>query len=246
VTQARPQSPACHSLDTMAPLLALLPSPLLGPSVWQPVAQVLADRGWPTNICAATAPVRTEQDALAAFLSALPAEQDLVLMPHSNAGAYVPELVTQRRVVAMVFVDAVLPPRRGRVPLAPPAFLDLLRSKVEDDGLLPVWTRWWDDADVAPLFPDAQARTRVEREQQRLPLSYFEGTLPVPRGWDQRRGAFLAFGETYAAERAEAARRRWPVTTLPGTHLHLLTDPDEVATELLALVNQLGVNSPKS
>ncbi len=103
-------------------------------------------------------------------------------MPHSNAGAYVPELVTQRRVVAMVFVDAVLPPRRGRVPLAPPAFLDLLRSKVEDDGLLPVWTRWWDDADVAPLFPDAQARTRVEREQPRLPLSYFEGTLPVPRG----------------------------------------------------------------
>jgi len=35
------------------------------------------------------------------------------------------------------------------------------------------------------------------------------------------------------------------VATLPGTHLHLLTDPDEVATELLALIDQHGVNSPQ-
>jgi len=55
----------------MVPSLALLPSPLLGPSVWQPVARILADRGWNTMICAATAPVRTGQDALAAFLAAL-------------------------------------------------------------------------------------------------------------------------------------------------------------------------------
>ncbi len=41
-------------------------------------------------------------------------------------------------------------------------------------------------------------------------------------------------------------RRRWPVTTLPRTHLHLLTDPDEVATELLALIGKLGVDSPQS
>ena len=234
------------TVRVMVPSMALLPSPLLGPSVWQPVAQVLADRGWHTVTCAVTAPVRTGQDVLDAFLATLPMEQDLVLVPHSNAGAYVPELVMQRRVVATVFVDAVLPPRRGRVPLAPPAFLDLLGAKADDDGLLPVWTQWWDDADVAALLPDAQTRARVEREQQQLPLSYFEGTLPVPQGWDQRRGAYLAFGDTYAAERDEAARRRWPVTTLPGTHLHLLTDPDEVATELLVLIGQLGVNSPQS
>ena len=89
-------------------------------------------------------------------------------------------------------------------------------------------------------------RARVEREQQQLPLSYFEGALPVPQGWDRRRGAYLALGETYATERDDAVRRRWPVTTLPGTHLHLLTDPDDVATELLALIGQLGVNSPPS
>jgi len=230
----------------MVASLALLTSPLLGPSVWQPVARVLADRGWDTAICAATTPVRTGQDVFDAFLASLPTDEDLVLVPHSNAGAYVPALVTHRRVVASVFIDAVLPPSHGRVPLAPPEFLDVLRAKADGYGLLPVWTRWWDDADVAALFPDAQTRTQVEREQQQLPLSYFEGSLPVPPGWDRPPRAYLAFGETYATERDDAARRGWPVTTLDGTHLQLLTDPEEVATELLALVDQLGVNAPRS
>jgi len=158
----------------MVPSVALLSSPLLGPSVWQPVAQVLADRGWHTVMCAASAPIRTGQDVLDAFLAALPIDREFVLVPHSNAGAYVPALTMQRRIVAAVFVDAVLPPGSGRVPLAPPAFLDLLREKADGSGLLPVWTSWWDEAEVAALFPNAETRTRLEREQQRLPLSYFE------------------------------------------------------------------------
>ena len=98
---------------------------------------VLADHGWHTVICVAAPPVRTGQDALDAFVATLPTEQDLIVVPHSNAGVYVPELVMQRRVVGAVFVDAVLPPGRGYAPLAPPAFLDLLREKADDDGLLP-------------------------------------------------------------------------------------------------------------
>jgi len=77
----------------MAPSLALLPSPLLGPSVWQPVAQVLADRGWHTVLCAASAPLRTGQDVLDALLAALPVDRELVLVAHSNAGAHVPALM---------------------------------------------------------------------------------------------------------------------------------------------------------
>ena len=230
----------------MVPSLALLPSPLLGPAVWQPVARVLADHGWHTVICVAALPVRTGKDALDAFVATLPTEQDLVVVPHSNAGVYVPELVMQRRVVGAVFVDAVLPPGRGYVPLAPPAFLDLLREKADDDGLLPVWTSWWDEADVMDLFPDAQTRARVEVEQQQLPLSYFESTLPIPQGWDDIPGAYLAFGDTYATERDQAARRRWPVSTLSGGHLHMLIDPERVAAELVALLSGLGFDSLKS
>lgn len=220
----------------MAPSLVFLPSPLLGPSVWHPVARVFADQGWQTTVCTLPAPVLTGQDVLDAYLKALPADRDLVLVPHSNAGAYVPELTAQRPVVAAVFVDAILPPRTGRIPLAPPAFLEMLRDKADDDGFLPPWTRWWDEADVAALFPNGKSRTGVEREQQRLPLAYFSGTLANPPGWDDRPGAYLAFGDTYAAERAAAAKRGWPVRTLPGGHLHPLHDPEQVADALLALV----------
>ncbi len=91
-------------------------------------------------------------------------------------------------VVAAVFVDAILPPPRGRIPLAPPALLDVLREKADDDGLLPPWTSWWDEVDVAALFPSPESRAGVEQEQQRLPLSYFVDALAVPQGWDQRPG----------------------------------------------------------
>jgi len=231
----------------MVPSLALLPSPLLGPSVWQRVARVLVNRGWRTLTCAAAPPVRTGRDALDGLLATLPTDQDLVLVPHSNAGAYVPELVMQCRVVAAVFVDAVLPPDRGYVSLAPPAFLGMLREKTDGDGLLPVWTSWWDEADVVDLFPDAEMRAQVEMEQQQLPLSYFEGTLPVPHGWDDIPGAYLAFGDTYATERDQAARRRWPVSTMSAAHhLHMLIDPEEVATQMVALIRRLGFDAPKS
>lgn len=230
----------------MVPTLALLSSPLLGPSVWLPVDRVLTERGWHTTTCAAHKPARTGQEVLDAFLAGLPAERDLVLVPHSNAGAYVPSLTTQRRVVGCVFVDAVLPGRTGRVPLAPPAFLDLLAKEADADGLLPPWTQWWDEADVAALFPDAATRVLVEREQQQIPISYFKEVLPIPQGWDERPGAYLAFGETYAAERDDAARRGWPVSTLPAGHLHTLIDPDRVATELIALLDRLGFSPSAS
>ena len=73
-----------------------------------------------------------------------------------------------------------------------PVFLvpsvDFLREKAGSSGLLPVWTRWWDEAEVAGLFPHAETRARLQREQPRLPLSYFEGSLPVSQGWDDRPG----------------------------------------------------------
>jgi hypothetical protein len=135
------------------PSLALLASPLLGPGVWQPVAKALAQSGWPSRVCAATASVATPQDALDAFGQALPPERDVVLVPHSNAGAYVPALVSRRRVIGVVFVDAVLPPSEGLVPLAPPSLRDFLRGMVRADGQLPGWTQWWDESDVATLLP---------------------------------------------------------------------------------------------
>jgi hypothetical protein len=176
------------------------------------------------------------------FFAVLPPDEDTVLVAHSNAGLYVPSLVQERPVIANLFVDAGLPGRSGLVPLAPPAFRSFLLPKAGADGLLPGWTHWWDDADIEGLFPSATVREQVEREQPRLPLSYFSESLPAPPGWDDRPGAYLAFGDTYREERHEARTRGWPVTTLPGRHLHTLVAPEQVAAAIDALLRRLGVD----
>jgi len=80
----------------------------------------------------------------------------------------------------------------------------------------------------------------VEREQRPIPLTCAEGTVEVPVGWDRSPGAYLAFGETYAEEREHAARRGWPVATVPGSHLHMLAAPESVTGRILDLVGRLG------
>lgn len=168
------------------------------------------------------------------------------LVPRRLAGLYLPALTAARRcVVGYVFVDAGLPPRDGRVPLAAGEFHDFLAARADENGVLPPWTDWWDE-DVADLFPSAEVRELVEREQQRLPLSYFGESLPVPPGWDDKPGTYLAFGDTYASEREDASRRGWKVSTLRGEHLHMLVNPAEVAAELAGLVSGLGVARPRS
>lgn len=230
----------------MVASLALLPSPLLGRSVWRPVADALATVGWTTTWCSAPTNPQTGRGVLDSFLGQLPTDQDLILVAHSNAGAYIPALSTQRSVVGAVFVDALLPPPRGDLPLAPPAFLDFLRQKADADGVLPVWTDWWEEQDVAALFPDNETRHRIEREQTRLPLSYFEDRLVIPDGWDEALpGAYLAFGDTYSRERDNAQQRNWPVTTLTGEHLHLVNDPTQVAEALIDLLKQIDITPPQ-
>jgi len=170
----------------------------------------------------------------------LPQDQPLLLVPHSNAGLYVPELIRRRSVSGVGFVDAVLPPPEGTVPVAPPTLVSHLGEKADSDGVLPGWTEWWDPDQLAGLFPSAEVRARVEQEQQRLPLSYFTAAVTVPRGWDAIPAAYLCFGQTYEEERRDAERRGWPVTVLEGGHLHMLVDPDVVAGELHRLLARVG------
>lgn len=206
----------------MADLL-LLPSPLLGPAVWAPVAELLGGRV-------------TTVDAAVAVASGL---ADVVLVPHSNAGLWAPSLAAALDARAVVYVDAALPSDGSDAPLAPPRFLEFLSGLADGDGLLPPWTHWWDTAEVDALFPDAATRARVEAEQPRLPLSYFTSRVEVPAGWAERPSAYLAFGETYAEEVAAARARGWPVTVLPGRHLHQLVDPAGVAAAVADLVDRL-------
>lgn len=122
--------------------------------------------------------------------------------------------------------------------MAPEWLLDDLDAMADADGLLPGWTSWWSEAEVNGLFPGPTWRAAVEAAQPRLPLAYFRERVDVTA--TSVPSAYLAFGETYAEELARAEKRGWPVSVVPGGHLHLLQDPPAVAAELLGLRARVG------
>jgi hypothetical protein len=174
-------------------------------------------------------------------VSRLPQSQPIVLVAHSNAGLLVPIVVqaVRRSVVGCLFVDAGLPSRTGPTPAASPEQLDYLRTRVVE-GRLPQWTTWWDEDDVALLFPDPQTRSAVSAEQPRLPFSYYEQRVPVPVGWDDRPCGYVLFGPPYDRTAQEARERGWDVDAVPGGHLHQLVDPDAVAARMVAMTERWG------
>jgi pimeloyl-ACP methyl ester carboxylesterase len=233
----------------MTPGFVLVHSPSVGPSTWAPVADRLRALGrdavvpslrevgegdppfWPRVV-----------EAVAEATRALATDQPVLLVAHSNAGLFVPVLVaeTARPVHGCLFVDAALPARQETTPVASAEMLDFLRSKMAEDGRLPRWTDWWDDEDVAELFPDAATQAVMTAEQPRLPLAYYEQRVPVPAGWDETPCGYLFFGPPYDDVAAEARDRSWLVEALPGGHLHQVVDPDATAARLISMADRFA------
>lgn len=232
----------------MRSAFVLVHSPSVGPLAWAPVADRLRARGhecivpslfdvgeegppfWPRVV-----------HAVKAGMSQLAENRPVLLAAHSNAGLFVPLLVSRAAlpVRGCLFVNAALPALAEATPAAPAELLDFLRGKV-NDGRLPPWTDWWDEEDVAPMFPDPQSRAVVTAEQPRLPLAYYEQLVPVPVGWnDAQPCGYLLFGAPYDEAAADARRRGWLVEQLPGQHLHQIVDPDATADHLISMARRL-------
>jgi hypothetical protein len=232
----------------MQPAWVLVHSPSVGPRTWAPIAERLQARGYDSvvpsllDVAQAGPPFwrRVVEDVNSA-LGELDPTRPVFLVVHSNAGLFVPVLVSEatRPVHGCLFVDAALPAASGATPVVPPELLDVLRGLSDDAGLLPPWTQWWDEDDVAPLFPDADTRRAVTAEEPRLPLAYYDRAVPAPAGWDAVPCGYLFFGPPYDGLAFEAAERGWPVRQVPGLHLHQLVDPDGVTDALLDLAGQL-------
>ena len=229
----------------MEPVFVLVHSPSVGPATWRPVAERLSVAGYRARVPSLLAVGVGEPpywpravDAVRAdlALAGVPPEQPLVLVAHSNAGLLLPliRVGLAQPVTASVFVDAALPARTGSTPVAPPELLRVLRG-LSVDGMLPRWTDWWDEEDVAPLFPDATTRQDITAEQQLLPLAYYERRVPVPDGWDDHPCAYLLFDPVYQDTADEARRRGWRIAELPGKHLHQVVDPGGTARLLVEL-----------
>lgn len=218
---------------------ALLGSPFLGPEVWDPVARELERRGRLSTVVAGRG--ATPEEVSLHYLAGLPADGEVVLVPHSNAGLNVPALAAARPLAGVVFVDAAFPGSGRTTPVAPAELVGRLRDLADEEGLLPPWTSWWTEAEVAGLFPDEATRAAVEAGEPRVPAAYLSGRVPSPPGWETGLpAAYLAFGDTYGLEVALADEWGWPVTVLAGGHLHQLVDPVGVAEALEALARRLA------
>jgi hypothetical protein len=105
-------------------------------------------------------------------------------------------------------------------------------------GRLPQWTAWWEESDVAPMFPEVRTRGAVSAEQPRLPLSYYEELVPTVAGWDNRPCGYLLFGPPYERVAEDAGQRGWAVDQVSGQHLHQLVDPHAVADRIVAMTRE--------
>jgi hypothetical protein len=223
----------------------LLPSPLLPRLSAVPFLDALTGRLWDAHrvevrvgVAAFPAAPPDAHTVLVAFQRSVRTERPDLVLTHSNGGRYAALAAPG---IPVVHVDAALPPERGEATLAPEGLLDHLAGMADDDGLLPPWSRWWPEEDVAQVLPDAAARGDLREHEGRMPLSYFRSRLGAPAGWAKEPQAYLAFGETYAEETAFARAQGWPTRVLEGAlHLHHLVDPDAVADAVLDLAAALG------
>jgi pimeloyl-ACP methyl ester carboxylesterase len=230
-----------------APVFVLIHSPLLGPTTWSPVAHELELRGREAmvpsllGVADAAAPQwRHVPEAVRAATGRT--SSPVVLVGHSGGGPLLPAIADTLtvEVAALVFVDSFLPPAGGSVPLAPPGFMDQLHA-LATDGVLPRWSTWFGEDAMHELIPDKRLRAALVAEMPRLPLSYFEASVPLREGWDTRPCGYLLFsGESHEQSATEARGRGWPVAEIPRVqHLAPATEPIRVADALLDLEHVL-------
>jgi hypothetical protein len=228
-------------------VFVLVHSPLVGPTSWMPVAQELERRGRspvvPSLLGVAEAPApqwRHVLDVVRSATSRLRAR--IILVGHSGAGLLLPVIADALtvEVAALVFVDSFLPPAAGRMALAPPDLMDRLRAIAADD-VLPPWSTWFGTDAMRELVGDERLRAALEREMPRLPLAYFDASVPLPEAWNRRPcGYLLLSAATYGQSAAEARALGWPIREIAGVqHLAIATDAVPVAEALLALEHAL-------
>lgn len=222
----------------VAATVVILPSPLLPAMAYARLADALRGAGEEPLIADPTLPIGYPVDELMERW-AQDAERSDLLVAHSNAGLLAPVVRSRTHSgTRIVFMDAALLPETGESPLAPQALRDAVAGLADERGVLPPWTRWWPQETLRTVVP-ADLVESIDEACPRLPVGYFDQRIEAPHGWAGAPNAYLAFGETYAAELDFARRLSWPTDSIEGAHLHFLHEPVLVAERLLALARGL-------
>jgi hypothetical protein len=217
---------------------ALVHSPVVGPTTWRWVADILTAQGF--RVVVPVVPATVTSRGWEAFVDTVCAQIDpneaVVLVGHSGAGPLLPQIAARLATppAALIFVDAGLALESGEAELLPPDALAQLRA-IARDGLLPVWADWFGPHMIEGLGPDDEKRALVRADLPVIPVSFFEAHVPMPpQWWAMRRCGYVLLSDTYAGEAAEAARRGWVVKRLPGGHLDIVTKPMAVTNAVLS------------
>lgn len=229
------------------PSFLLVHSPLLGPSSWRAVAGLLGARGSEVAVPDLTGVTdagsgSTVDDLLRrAVVAGTGLPPPVVVVGHSGAGAFLPAVGDGLggAPAALVFVDAVLPPRRG-AHVTSPDLVRLLDANTVDGRLRP-WLDWWPEDTVARLLPDADDRHDLRRDMPRTPRALYDEAVAVPDGWSAWRCAYLRLSRAYDDEYEEAGARGWPRRSLDADHLATVTRPDLVVDAIDGLLGEAGV-----
>jgi pimeloyl-ACP methyl ester carboxylesterase len=219
---------------------ALIHSPLLGPSSWEPVAAELRRRGRVARVPELRdledAPPPYWQRAADSAAAALHvSDAPLLLVGHSGAGALLPAIAARapQPVAGYIFVDAGLPldgqSRLEEMEASAPEFAAALRDLDARGERFPNWT----DEQLRPLIPDQRLRAQTLAELRPRPLAFFSEPIPRAAHWLSAPCGYLCFSPAYHSAAARARALGWPVHDLPGGHFHTLVDPAGVADALL-------------
>jgi hypothetical protein len=214
----------------------LVHSPLVGPATWRGVAEALVSLGHRAVVpdlrdAAATGDPREFMGAARSTVS----RDTRVIVGHSGAGFFLPSIaaVCQEPVV-LVFVDAGIPPCEGNA-TASADFIDQLRS-IAVDGMLPPWSRWWDEGLMEHLVPDDDLRREIEAELPEVPLAFYETPIALPSNWCRARG-FVLLSEGYRPDASAAASLGWPIVELLGGHLDVVNHPEAIARAVTSVAS---------
>jgi hypothetical protein len=225
------------------PRLALIHSPLVGPSAWRRTERAINAAGGSAvavDYGGLTGPGWYDI-ATARIARAVGGERSIVLVAHSGAGAFIPGLVDALGdpVVGYILVDAVMPyPGRCWLDTAPTALATRLRA-LEEQGVLPPWDIWFGEGAIAAILPDAGLRAAFSAELPRVPWAYFEALAPEASAWRASPAAYLQLSDACAADADQAAALGWSVRREALNHLAMLTHPDRLAAILSSMAHEL-------